>query len=155
MQGWNHLPSEILRLVFESSSDDFWRHRVIASRWATAIRSFTDIQLVVTADTDSIYDQLLWAHEQAERYPAAQFTVQLDKRLLPEECAHFLQAVGHKVTFADGIQLQLSLLSAVQCRHLFCLLSGPWGPAVQAGHCFRPVNNLPQFQQSKHAPPCS
>ena len=102
MQGWNDLPTEVLHMVLNKSSEEFcWHLRGVASSWAVAIRSFTKAQLVMSAEQNTdhctgVRQLFQIAQQRSHQYPNACFVIQPHEPLVPEACLQFFQDLAEQ-----------------------------------------------------------
>ena len=106
VQGWNDLPTEVLHMVLNKSSEEFcWHLRGVASSWAVAIRSFTKAQLVISAEQDTdhwagVRQLFQFVQQRAHQYPNACLIIQ-PRPLVPTACVKFLQGLAEQVRISN------------------------------------------------------
>lgn len=105
---WSELPAEVLQLVARLlPSADCWALRSVASGWAAAVRSCSDIQLTVHSEVSKIKNKFAHAKTLQSRYPHASLAVSVITPLEPLECINLLRVLKYQVnTVTCGKQQQ-------------------------------------------------
>lgn len=95
---WSELPAEVLQLVARLlPSADCWTLRTVASGWAAAVRSCSDIQLTIHSEVSKIKSKFALARNLQSRYPHANLAVSVVTPLEPLECINLLRVLKYQV----------------------------------------------------------
>lgn len=95
---WSELPAEVLQLVARLlPSVDCWTLRSVASGWAAAVRSCSDIQLTIHSEVSKIKSKFALARTLQSRYPHANLAVSVTTPLEPLECINLLRFLKYQV----------------------------------------------------------
>lgn len=95
---WTDLPAEVLHLISRQlTSADCWTVRSVASGWAAAVRSCSDIQLVIRSELPKIKSKFALARTFQSRYPHVEFVLRVIPPLGPLECLNLLRVLKYQV----------------------------------------------------------
>ena len=95
---WSELPAEVLQLVARLlPSAGCWALRSVATGWAAAVRSCSDIQLTVHSEVSKIKSKFAHARTLQSRYPHASLAVSVITPLEPLECINLLRVLKYQV----------------------------------------------------------
>lgn len=104
---WNYLPAEVLHLISRQlTSADCWKVISVASGWAAAFRSCSDIQLVIRSELPKIRSKFALARTFQSRYPDVEFVVRVIPPLGPLECINLLRVLKYQVNTKVCIRQQ-------------------------------------------------
>lgn len=94
---WTDLPAEVLHLISRQlTSADCWTVRSVATGWAAAVRSRSDIQLVIRSELPKIKSKFALARTFQSRYPHVEFVVRVIPPLCPLECIKLLRVLKYQ-----------------------------------------------------------